>query len=111
MVKLNDSIEFINAWPMLQRELDLWAESGKQASFWWRDDDAISDTPQLQHLDSLCQTLLQKQNRVIYIEASMLNARALANAVDKAAIQPIITKQYQMNGANDSAELIKEWLN
>jgi hypothetical protein len=56
MVKLNDSIEFINAWHLLQRELDLWAESGKQASFWWRDDDAVSNTPQLQHLDSLCQT-------------------------------------------------------
>jgi predicted glycosyltransferase len=55
--------------------------------------------------------LLQKQNRVIYIEASILNARALADAVDKAAIQPIITKQYQMNGANNSAELIKGWLN
>ena len=55
--------------------------------------------------------LLQKQNRVIYIEASMLNARALADAVDKAAIQPIIAKQYQMNGANNSAELIKGWLN
>jgi hypothetical protein len=56
LVKLNDSIEFINAWPTLQRELDMWAESGKQASFWWRDDDAVSETPQLQLLDSLCQT-------------------------------------------------------
>jgi hypothetical protein len=56
MVKLNDTIAFINAWPKLQRELDLWAESGKQASFWWRDDDAISETPQLQLLDSLSQT-------------------------------------------------------
>jgi predicted glycosyltransferase len=55
--------------------------------------------------------LLQRQNRVICIEASMLNARALADAVDEAATQPIIAKQYQINGANNSAELIKGWLN
>ncbi len=53
--KLSDSNEFNSAWPMLQRELDLWADSGKQASFWWRDDDAISATPQLDILDSLSQ--------------------------------------------------------
>lgn len=40
---------------MLQRELDLWAKSGKQASFWWRDDDAVSKTPQLETLDKLSQ--------------------------------------------------------
>jgi predicted glycosyltransferase len=55
--------------------------------------------------------LLQRQNRVTCIEASMLNARALANAVDDAAIKPVIAKQYQMNGANNSAKLIKGWLN
>jgi predicted glycosyltransferase len=55
--------------------------------------------------------LLQRQNRVICIEASMLNTRALADAVDEAATQPITAKQYQMNGANNSAELIKGWLN
>ncbi len=53
---MNDSAEFIHAWPRLQRELDLWAESGQQASFWWRDDDAISETSPLQRLDSLSQT-------------------------------------------------------
>ena len=53
---MNDSIEFINAWPTLERELDLWAESGKQASFWWRDDDAISETSQLHILDHLSQS-------------------------------------------------------
>jgi predicted glycosyltransferase len=55
--------------------------------------------------------LLQRQNRVICIETSKLNTRALADAVDEAATQPIIAKQYQMNGANNSAELIKGWLN
>jgi hypothetical protein len=40
-------------WTMLQRELDNWTESGKTATFWWRDDDAIKDTPQLRRLDAL----------------------------------------------------------
>ncbi len=40
-------------WTMLQRELDSWAESGKRATFWWRDDDAIEETPQLRKLDAL----------------------------------------------------------
>jgi hypothetical protein len=40
-------------WATLQRELDRWAESGKTATFWWRDDDAVEETPQLQTLDAL----------------------------------------------------------
>jgi len=41
------------AWAMLQHELDLWNESGKAATFWWRDDDAVEETPQLHLLDRL----------------------------------------------------------
>ena len=34
----------------LQQELDLWAEGGLAATFWWRDDDAEADTDALQAL-------------------------------------------------------------
>jgi hypothetical protein len=34
----------------LVRELDEWTASGIVARFWWRDDDAASDTPQLRRL-------------------------------------------------------------
>ena len=34
----------------LARELDLWAEAGRVARFWWRDDDAIAPTPALTQL-------------------------------------------------------------
>jgi hypothetical protein len=37
-------------WSSLRDELDRWAEAGVVASFWWRDDDAISDTRQLDAL-------------------------------------------------------------
>jgi hypothetical protein len=43
----------LKAWSMLQQELDLWKESGKTATFWWRDDDAVEETPQLHILDAL----------------------------------------------------------
>ena len=41
------------AWAMLQNELDLWVESGKTATFWWRDDDAVEETPKIKLLDRL----------------------------------------------------------
>ena len=34
----------------LSRELDSWADAGRIASFWWRDDDAIEPTPALSKL-------------------------------------------------------------
>jgi peptidoglycan/xylan/chitin deacetylase (PgdA/CDA1 family) len=38
------------AWEALTRELDLWAEAGKTATFWWRDDDAADHTEALDEL-------------------------------------------------------------
>jgi hypothetical protein len=40
----------------LQRELDLWAEAGRTASFWWRDDDAAVPAPALDRLLQLSET-------------------------------------------------------
>ncbi|MCP4432639.1 MAG: hypothetical protein GY806_16830 [Gammaproteobacteria bacterium] len=39
------------AWHRLINELDLWQNAGKTANFWWRDDDAIEHTSQLEQLD------------------------------------------------------------
>ncbi len=49
----NNRQSAVDPWATLQRELDSWAESGKIATFWWRDDDAVEETPQLQALDAL----------------------------------------------------------
>lgn len=40
----------MTGWNDLGRELDLWAEAGRVATLWWRDDDAIGDTPALRRL-------------------------------------------------------------
>ncbi len=38
------------AWTALTGELDLWAEAGRAAALWWRDDDAAGLTPALERL-------------------------------------------------------------
>ncbi|HHK75223.1 MAG TPA: hypothetical protein ENJ57_08670 [Rhizobiales bacterium] len=42
-------------WQDLKAELDLWAEQGKQASFWWRDDDAAQRSSALERLIALAE--------------------------------------------------------
>jgi hypothetical protein len=37
-------------WSVLVDEIDNWAQIGAAATFWWRDDDAITDTCQLDDL-------------------------------------------------------------
>jgi peptidoglycan/xylan/chitin deacetylase (PgdA/CDA1 family) len=37
-------------WTALTLELDRWHAAGEVATFWWRDDDAVSDTPELHDL-------------------------------------------------------------
>jgi len=37
-------------WGDLERELDGWAQAGQAATLWWRDDDAVTSTPELQRL-------------------------------------------------------------
>lgn len=39
-----------SAWGWLQKELDKWTAAGKTASLWWRDDDAVEATKQLERL-------------------------------------------------------------
>jgi len=41
------------AWTDLADELDAWAAQGKAACLWWRDDDAVEPTPQLDDLIDL----------------------------------------------------------
>lgn len=40
----------MSVWIQLTQELDHWGESGAVATFWWRDDDAVEPTSQLEAL-------------------------------------------------------------
>lgn len=43
-------------WQTLDKELDAWAESGKTADLWWRDDDAITVGPRLDRLITITES-------------------------------------------------------
>ena len=40
----------MDAWHDLDLELDHWAATGRTATFWWRDDDAVAPTPALERM-------------------------------------------------------------
>jgi hypothetical protein len=40
-------------WTMLDEELSRWADAGREATMWWRDDDAVTVTPALERLLAL----------------------------------------------------------
>jgi hypothetical protein len=44
-------------WDDLDAELDRWGAAGRMATFWWRDDDAVTDTAALRRLLELRATL------------------------------------------------------
>jgi len=44
------SIDAEHAWAALEAELNAWSDAGRVASFWWRDDDAVSAGPRLDQL-------------------------------------------------------------
>lgn len=40
----------MGTWDDLRAELDCWAQADRHATMWWRDDDAVSVTPQLEEI-------------------------------------------------------------
>ena len=45
----------MSSWDDLARECDAWAAEGRAVELWWRDDDAVEDTPALRRLLALTQ--------------------------------------------------------
>ncbi len=43
----------MSSWDDLARECDAWAAAGRAVELWWRDDDAVADTPALRQLLAL----------------------------------------------------------
>jgi hypothetical protein len=50
---MNAAIKAAAAWDDLARECDAWESQGRSVDLWWRDDDAIADTPELRRLLAL----------------------------------------------------------
>jgi len=45
----------MSSWAALEAELGAWERTGRAAQFWWRDDDACADTPELARLLALAE--------------------------------------------------------
>jgi hypothetical protein len=73
------------AWAALHEELDCWAASGRSATFWWRDDDAVSATPALGRLLAMRKALGEPLALAVIpagADASLREALAAEQGVD-----------------------------
>jgi hypothetical protein len=60
-------------WGDLECELDGWGRAGQSATFWWRDDDAVTSTPGLQRLLDLA---VAASGRPVPLAIAVIPARA-----------------------------------
>lgn len=72
-------------WQPLLAELDTWAAADRRAALWLRDDDAVADTPALQHLTALCAA------HGVPVLLASIPARAEASLVRRVAATPLAT--------------------
>jgi hypothetical protein len=84
-----DSSDMPNpAWSTLMGELDAWADAGRTASFWWRDDDAADHIPALDRLLELrVETGVPVALAVIPAIATNALRDRLANEPDASVLQ------------------------
>jgi hypothetical protein len=73
----------MDSWPELEAELDRWHEAGRTAAFWWRDDDAVDDTPAL--------TALLAAAAGIPLALAVIPAHATAALARRLASYPLVT--------------------
>ena len=77
----------MSTWRELEQELEAWARSGRPATFWWRDDDAVEPSPALDRLlDLAASERAPLALAVIPARASSGLAARLAGAGDQIAV-------------------------
>jgi hypothetical protein len=95
------------AWSALARELDVWAASGRRATLWWRDDDAVAPSPALDRLiDIAAQHRIPLALAVIPVPATpALAARLSAAGSDVAVLQHGFAHRSHAGAGEKKAEL------
>jgi hypothetical protein len=82
-------------WRALADELDRWAESGRSATFWWRDDDAIEPTPALERLLDL------REDNAVPLALAVIPAKARPSLTAvKAGVTEVAVLQHGYAHAN-----------
>jgi len=87
-------------WIDLDRELAAWERTGQTATFWWRDDDAITPTPALQRLVDLAELREPPTPLALAVIPARADA-ALAQAL--AAAEHAVALQHGYAHANQAA--------
>ena len=77
-------------WQPLDIELQAWAAAGLQATFWWRDDDAIEPTPALDRMLALSQRFAAP------LGLAVIPAKATLALADR--LQPAVTVDVLQHG-------------
>jgi hypothetical protein len=88
-------------WADLERELDGWGRTGQSATFWWRDDDAVTATPALRRLFD---TAVSATGRPLALALAVIPALAdgaLAQALH--AAHHAVALQHGLAHANQAA--------
>jgi hypothetical protein len=94
-------------WEALDRELDAWAASGRRATLWWRDDDAVAPGPALDRLLGIAaQRRIPLALAVIPVPATpALAARLAAAGPDVAVLQHGFAHRSHAGAGEKKAEL------
>jgi hypothetical protein len=89
------------AWQILAVELDAWLHQGRQASFWWRDDDAGRLTPAFDRLVSLAADLTLPLGMAVV--PAWLTAEVAGSI--RAAPAPVVVLQHGFAHVNHETEI------
>jgi len=93
----------MNGWHALQEELEAWRASGRPATFWWRDDDAVDRTLALDRLlDLAARSGVPLSLAVIPAHATTALADRLAGAAT-----PVAVLQHGFEHANHAPTGVK----
>ena len=96
----------MTTWRDLEKELDAWAVAGREASFWWRDDDAVAPSSALDRLlDLAAHHDLPLALAVIPARATSALARRLADEARATALQHGFAHQNHAPPAEKKIEL------
>jgi hypothetical protein len=77
----------MSAWDALRAELDRWAESGRAATLWWRDDDAAAPSLALDRLIALAER--HRVPLTLAVIPAKADARLAALVAGAAALTPV----------------------
>ena len=72
----------MTSWSLLDDELARWRDAGRVAELWWRDDDAVEETPALDRLLTL------QQDAGVPLALAVVPARATAGLAGRLAAAP-----------------------